>query len=54
MIAASAADWVKRRVESLDSTEFELLCARVQSGELDYASADLLALELALRAGKRT
>ena len=54
MIAASAADWVKRRVESLASAEFELLCARVQSGELDYASADLLALELALRAGKKT
>ena len=54
MIAASAADWVKRRVETLASAEFELLCARVQSGELDYASADLLALELALRAGKKT
>ena len=26
MIAASAADWVKRRVESLDSAEFERLC----------------------------
>jgi hypothetical protein len=33
--------------------EFELLCARVQSGELDYASADLHALELALRAEKK-
>ncbi len=54
MIAASAADWVKRRVESLDSTEFERLCARVQSGELDYASADLHAVELALRAEKKT
>jgi LAO/AO transport system kinase len=54
IIAASAADWVKRRVEGLASAEFELLCARVQSGELDYASADLLALELALRAGKKT
>ena len=54
MIAASAADWVKRRVENLDSTEFERLCARVQSGELDYASADLLALELALRAEQKT
>jgi LAO/AO transport system ATPase len=54
MIAASAADWVKRRVESLASAEFELLCARVQSGELDYASADLRAVELALRAGKKT
>jgi LAO/AO transport system kinase len=54
MIAASAADWVKRRVESLASAEFELLCTRVQSGELDYASADLRAVELALRAGKKT
>jgi LAO/AO transport system ATPase len=54
MIAASAADWVKRRVESLASAEFELLCARVQSGELDYASADLRAVELALRAEKKT
>ena len=53
MIAASAADWVKRRVESLDSAEFERLYrARCESGELDYASADLLVLELALRAGK--
>jgi LAO/AO transport system ATPase len=54
MIAASAADWVKRRVESLASAEFDLLCARVQSGELDFASADLRAVELALRAGKIT
>jgi GTPase len=54
LIAASAADWVKRRVESLAGAEFELLCARVQSGELDYASADLRAVELALRAEKRT
>lgn len=53
LIAASAADWVKRRIESLDSAEFEQLCARVQSGEIDYASADLRALELALRAGTR-
>ena len=50
LIAASAADWVKRRIESLDSAEFEQLCTLVQSGELDYASADLRALELALRA----
>ena len=53
LIAASAADWVKRRIESLASTEFEQLCILVQSGELDYASADLRAVELALRAEKK-
>ncbi len=53
LIAASAADWVKRRVESLAGDEFEQLCALVQSGELDYASADLRAVALALRAGKQ-
>jgi LAO/AO transport system kinase len=53
LIAASAADWVKRRVESMDSVEFEQLCALVQRGELDYASADLRAVELALRAEKQ-
>jgi LAO/AO transport system ATPase len=52
LIAASAADWVKRRIEGLDTPEFEQLCALVQSGELDYASADLRAVELALRAEK--
>ena len=39
--------------ENLAGAEFERLCALVQSGELDYASADLLALELALRAEKQ-
>ena len=53
LIAASAADWVKRRVESLEGSEFERLCALVQRGELDYASADLRAVELALRAEKQ-
>ncbi len=53
LIAASAADWVKRRVENLAGAEFERLCALVQSGELDYASADLRALELALAAEKK-
>jgi LAO/AO transport system kinase len=53
LIAASAADWLKRRVESLDSTEFEMLCTLVQRGELDYASADLRAVELALRIEKQ-
>ena len=53
LIAASAADWVKRRIESLDSAEFEQLCALVQRGEVDYASADLRAIEFALRAEKK-
>lgn len=53
LIAASAADWVKRRIERLDSAEFENLCALVQRGELDSASADLRAVELALRAEKK-
>jgi LAO/AO transport system ATPase len=53
LIAASAADWVKRRIESLDTAEFEQLCALVQRGELDYASADLRAVELALQAEKK-
>ena len=53
LIAASAADWVKRRIERLDSAEFENLCALVQRGELDYASADVSAVELALRAEKK-
>ena len=53
LVAASAADWVKRRIESLDTAEFEQLCALVQRGELDYASADLRAVELALRAEKK-
>ena len=53
LIAASAADWVKRRIEGLAGDEFEELCARVQSGELDYASADLRAVALALRAEKQ-
>lgn len=52
LIAASAADWVKRRIESLATAEFEQLCALVQRGELDYASADLRAIELALNAEK--
>jgi LAO/AO transport system ATPase len=51
LIAASAADWVKRRIESLATAEFEQLCSAVQRGELDYASADLRAVELALNAG---
>jgi LAO/AO transport system ATPase len=53
LIAASAADWVKRRIESLETAEFEQLCALVQRGECDYASADLRAIEFALNAGKR-
>jgi LAO/AO transport system ATPase len=53
LVAASAADWVKRRIESLDTAEFDQLCIAVQSGELDYASADLRAVELALRAEKK-
>ena len=53
LIAASAADWVKRRIDTLATAEFEQLCALVQRGELDYASADLRALELALHAEKR-
>ena len=52
LIAASAADWVKRRIEPW-SAEFEQLCALVQRGELDYASADLRAVELALNAEKK-
>jgi hypothetical protein len=52
LIAASAADWVKRRIEGLDSAEFEQLCALVQRGELDYSSADLRAIEMVLNAGK--
>jgi len=54
LIAASAADWLKRRIESLDAAEFERLCTAVQCGELDYASADLRAAEMALKAGKKT
>ena len=50
LIAASAADWAKRRIENLATAEFEQLCALVQSGELDYAGADRRALELALHA----
>jgi len=50
LIAASAADWVKRRIEGLDTAEFEQLCTAVQRGELDYASADLQAVEIALKA----
>jgi GTPase len=53
LIAASAADWVKRRIESLATAEFEQLCALVQRGELDYASADRRAVELALHAEKK-
>jgi LAO/AO transport system ATPase len=53
LIAASAADWLKRRIESLDSAEFEQLCALVQRGELDYGSADLRAIELVLNAEKK-
>jgi len=52
LIAASAADWVKRRVEALDGSEFAQLCAEVQGGTCDYASADPRAVELALRAWK--
>jgi LAO/AO transport system ATPase len=48
LIAASAADWVKRRIENLASAEFDQLCMLVRSGELDYASADRRALQLAL------
>ena len=52
LIAASAADRVKRAIENLNSVEFERLCGAVQRGELDYASADLRALEFALAAEK--
>jgi len=52
LIAASAADWVKRRIENLDSAEFEQLCTAVQRGETDYASADRRAIEFALNAEK--
>jgi LAO/AO transport system ATPase len=52
LIAASAADWVKRRIENLETAEFEQLCTLVQRGECDYASADLRAIEFALNAGK--
>jgi LAO/AO transport system kinase len=48
LIAASAADWVKRRIERLDSAAFEQLCAAVQSGDTDYADADRQALQLVL------
>ncbi|TSA14702.1 MAG: methylmalonyl Co-A mutase-associated GTPase MeaB [Betaproteobacteria bacterium] len=54
LIAASAADWLKRRVETMAGAEIEQLCALVQSGELDYASADLRAIELALRPEYKT
>lgn len=50
LIAASAADWVKRSIERLDTGEFEELCALLQRGELDDASAGLRAIELALNA----
>jgi LAO/AO transport system ATPase len=53
LVAASAADWVKRRIETLDTGEFDQLCAAVQRGELDYASADLRAVEIALKAEKK-
>ena len=53
LIAASAADWVKRRVERLEGDAFERLCAQVQSGELDYADADVRAVGLALQAGNK-
>ena len=52
LIAASAADRVKRGIENLGSSEFEQLCSAVQRGELDYASADLRAIEFALAAEK--
>ena len=54
LIAASAADWIKRRIENLEGAAFGELCAQVQRGETDYASADLRAVELALRAAKET
>ncbi len=41
LIAASAADWLKRRIESLDSAEFEQLCALVQRGELALEQASM-------------
>ncbi len=50
LIAASAADWVKRSVESLAGAEFEQLCDLVLRGELDYVGADRRAVELALQA----
>jgi LAO/AO transport system kinase len=52
LIAASAADWLKRSIENLATADFEQLCAAVQRGEMDYASADLRAVEIALNAGK--
>ena len=48
LIAASADDWVKRRIEGLDSAEFERLCTAVQCGETDYATADRRAVRLVL------
>jgi LAO/AO transport system ATPase len=54
LIAASAADWVKRRIENLDNADFDQLCALVQRGEIDYASADQRATQLALRAETKT
>jgi len=52
LIAASAGDWVKRRIKNLAIAEFEQLCALVQRGELDYAGAGLRVVELALHAEK--
>jgi LAO/AO transport system kinase len=48
LIAASAADWVKRRIEGLDSAAFDRLCTEVQSGATDYAAADRQAVQLIL------
>jgi hypothetical protein len=53
LIAASAADWLKRRIENLAGAEIEQLCTLVQRGELDYAGADLRAVELALHAATK-
>ena len=45
-------DMIERTTEALEGSEFAQLCAEVQSGSCDYASADLRAVELALRAWK--
>ncbi len=52
LISASAADWVKRSLESLDHPAFEALCAALQRGEIDYSDADRRAVELMLAVPK--
>ena len=52
LLAAGAADWLRARIETLESEEIEALCARFGGGELASAEAWRRAARIALKGEK--